>query len=67
MCKNNETHKKDSIKDWKQKAKERRLENKQLKKRIKELSKSKKKWMKKAEYFNSRYKKIDDLLKKNDY
>jgi hypothetical protein len=53
--------------DWKQKAKERRIEIKKLKKQIQELSKSKDKWMKKAEHFNAKYQMIDDMLKKNDY
>lgn len=47
--------------DWEQRSKERRLENKQLKKRIKELTKSRDDWKKKA---IDRKTNIGDLNKK---
>ncbi len=40
---------------WKGKAKERRIENKNLKKRIKELSKNRDKWKDKANEFKDLY------------
>ena len=48
--------KKDKLSEnWKDKAKERILENKKLKKRIKELSKNRDKWKDKASRFKELY------------
>lgn len=41
--------------NWKEKAKERRLENKELKKRLKELSKNRNKWKSKAVRYKDLY------------
>jgi len=41
--------------NWKEKAKERSLENKKLKKRIKELSQNRDKWKNKADKFKDLY------------
>ena len=54
----------DFSKGWKDKAKERRLEIKRLKKQLKEMGKSRAKWEKKAKKFKERYEWIYNLLKK---
>lgn len=55
--------KKDKLPDnWKEKAKKRNLENKKLKKGIKELSKNRDKWKDKANKFKDLYR---EELKKN--
>ena len=50
---------------WKDKAKNRRKEVEQLKKRVKELEKSRNTWKSKANKLRKKNIEIDDLLKKN--
>lgn len=56
----------DNPKTWKEKAKERGLEIKKLKKQIKELSISKNKLNKKVEHLKTENKIIENILKKKD-
>jgi hypothetical protein len=51
--------------DWKEKAKKRRLENDALKKRNKELEKSRNKWKEKAGKHQKKIDWLNDMLKKN--
>jgi regulator of replication initiation timing len=51
-------------KEWKEKAKTRRLENKKLKKRINELLESRDKWKEKADKLKKANDKINEELKK---
>jgi hypothetical protein len=49
--------------NWKDRAKNRRIENKALKKRIKELTISRDKWKIKAQYFQKKYEDASNSLK----
>lgn len=52
------------VNPWKTKAKERRLENKNLKKEIKRLKNSRDQWKKKAAQLEIQNTELDDALKK---
>lgn len=49
--------------DWEYRAKNRRIENKALKKRIKELSTSRDNWKEKAQEFQEKYEGTEKILK----
>jgi hypothetical protein len=51
--------------DWKEKAKQRREENKALKKQLKEVLESRNNWKKKAQDLKKKNEMIDEELKKN--